>query len=114
MIRLSRYPPGYPLALAPFVEFGDNSPSSAQNGARWLVSAALRGGDERGFLLAHYNQGARLVAPAAYVLLAFSAAGAARMLALVPKMLTRRGIASFGATRFATGNHVPEGKDAKV
>lgn len=43
-----------------------------------------------GLFLAYYYQGARLVAPAAYVLIAFSAAGAARLLALLPDTVSRR------------------------
>jgi 4-amino-4-deoxy-L-arabinose transferase-like glycosyltransferase len=37
LIRPSRYPPAYPLVLAPFVRIGDNDPSSAQIGARWMA-----------------------------------------------------------------------------
>lgn len=37
LIRPSRYPPGYPLALAPFVALGENDRASAQTGARWIA-----------------------------------------------------------------------------
>jgi 4-amino-4-deoxy-L-arabinose transferase-like glycosyltransferase len=43
-----------------------------------------------GLFLAYYYQGARLVAPAAYVLVAFSAAGGARLLALLQDIVARR------------------------
>jgi len=33
----SRYPPGFPLALAPFIVLGRNNPTSAQTGARWAA-----------------------------------------------------------------------------
>lgn len=42
-----------------------------------------------GLFLAYFYQGARLVAPAAYVLIAFSAAGAARLFALLPDAVSR-------------------------
>jgi 4-amino-4-deoxy-L-arabinose transferase-like glycosyltransferase len=37
-VRPSRFPPGYSIALAPFVQLGDNEATSAQTGARWVAA----------------------------------------------------------------------------
>lgn len=40
-LRPSRYPPGFSLALAPFVEFGDNSATDTQVGSKFYVIVLL-------------------------------------------------------------------------